>query len=489
VGVPKEMSPRSRCARAWPRRSATTRMPSTPTNSPRTLPTGLRRRRQAAGGPVAQKRGNYPGRRTARVGDAVGDLARRRREVKTLAVMAQIYADAGATVNRSPPTKTATGCSELRTVAAEPGRGIRAVRAALSQPQGRGHEADRCARHVLRVSRTDAIGRRGDEDDPAACGAAGRGRPCSISGRALQYQVDKRLEGAARARWRRALPMVYLTNRKPDRAMHGCGRTHRRSLRRVAASTAIAGAARPRAMSGRHDLALNIISNIAGARRSGCVPTSTGVTAVARGLRTDRTVLRRSLARLQTIERGGEGPTADSRGGGICARRGRTGLARFREKYAPLMSGDTTGWRSISPASGRRQQRRFAAIAKMAAGRRTLDGFIREMKGRFPTYRARHVRQRRYERAGPYRLLPGDRRAKAGRARPINGAFAYYRIPVSIPVENRNWRPCGSRPPGYSAALRGHHLLEPSGRLSFDAADRGRVVGMTANDWRSSSPC
>jgi len=35
----------------------------------------------------------------------------------------------------------------------------------------------------------------------------------------LQYQVDKRLEGAARAQVAARLAMVYLTNRKPDRAI------------------------------------------------------------------------------------------------------------------------------------------------------------------------------------------------------------------------------------------------------------------------------
>src|SRR5258708_8207037 len=42
----------------------------------------------------------------------------------------------------------------------------------------------------------------------------------------LQYQVDKRLEGAARAQVAARLAMDYLTNRKPDRAI-GAPRTTR----------------------------------------------------------------------------------------------------------------------------------------------------------------------------------------------------------------------------------------------------------------------
>ena len=67
----------------------------------------------------------------------------------------------------------------------------------------------------------------------------------------LQYQVDHRLEGAARAQVAARLAMVYLTNRKPDRAIAAL-RTTRicRSLRRIAPAAAAArgaGAERRRA--------------------------------------------------------------------------------------------------------------------------------------------------------------------------------------------------------------------------------------------------
>ena len=61
------------------------------------------------------------------------------------------------------------------------------------------------------------------------------------------------------------------------------------------------------------------------------------------------------------------------------------GLARFREKYAPLMSGDADRQAfdmASKPASSSSAE--FALIAKMAASVDTLDGFIREMKIRFP---------------------------------------------------------------------------------------------------------
>ena len=66
------------------------------------------------------------------------------------------------------------------------------------------------------------------------------------------------------------------------------------------------------------------------------------------------------------------------------------GLARFREKYAPLMSGDAdrAAFETASkPAAATSAE--FAAIAKMAASVDTLDGFLREMKTRFPDATAR----------------------------------------------------------------------------------------------------
>ena len=66
------------------------------------------------------------------------------------------------------------------------------------------------------------------------------------------------------------------------------------------------------------------------------------------------------------------------------------GLARFREKYAPLMSGDAdrSAFETASKPAGA-SSAEFAAIARMAASVDTLDGFLREMKTRFPDATAR----------------------------------------------------------------------------------------------------
>ena len=66
------------------------------------------------------------------------------------------------------------------------------------------------------------------------------------------------------------------------------------------------------------------------------------------------------------------------------------GLARFREKYAPLMTGeaDRVAFDTASKPAGSNSAE-FSEIARMAASVDTLDGFIRDMKTRFPDATAR----------------------------------------------------------------------------------------------------
>jgi hypothetical protein len=79
------------------------------------------------------------------------------------------------------------------------------------------------------------------------------------------------------------------------------------------------------------------------------------------------------------------------------------GLARFREKYAPLMSGeaDRAAFETASkPATGNNAE--FADIAKLAASVDTLDGFLREMKTRFPDATARAKLPPEAQKADPF---------------------------------------------------------------------------------------
>ena len=80
----------------------------------------------------------------------------------------------------------------------------------------------------------------------------------------LQYQIDHRLEGAARAQVAARLAMVYLMNRKPDRAIAALRTTRIADLAGELRQQRLLLEARAQSDIGRRDLALDIISNLAG---------------------------------------------------------------------------------------------------------------------------------------------------------------------------------------------------------------------------------
>ncbi|GAB1716669.1 MAG: tetratricopeptide TPR_4 protein [Nitrobacter sp.] len=206
----------------------------------------------------------------------------------------------------------------------------------------------------------------------------------------LQYQVDHRLEGAARAQVAARLAMVYLMNRKPDRAIAALRTTRIADLAGELRQQRLLLEARAESDIGRRDLALDIISNLTGRE--------------AIRLRSDiYWASRRWREASEQIElyygdrwRDFTPLTSNEKGDiiraviGYALAEDALGLARFREKYAPLMSGaaDKLAFDTASkPAPGNSAE--FEQIAKMAAKVDTLDGFLREMTSRFPDMRAR----------------------------------------------------------------------------------------------------
>ena len=206
----------------------------------------------------------------------------------------------------------------------------------------------------------------------------------------LQYQIDHRLEGSARAQVASRLAMVYLMNRKPERAIAALRTTRIADLAGEIRQQRLLLEARAQTDIGRHDLALDIISNVAGRE--------------AVRLRSDiYWASRRWRESAEQIEllygdrwRDFQPLTPTEKSDVIRATIGYAlaedaiGLARFREKYTPKMEGgaDRAAFDLASkPATANSAD--FARIAKMAATIDTLDGFLREMKQRFPDAMAR----------------------------------------------------------------------------------------------------
>jgi tetratricopeptide (TPR) repeat protein len=206
----------------------------------------------------------------------------------------------------------------------------------------------------------------------------------------LQYQVDKRLEGAARAQVAARLAMVYLTNRKPDRALSALHTTRIADLSGELRQQRLLLEARAQSDVGRHDLALDIISNIVGREairlRSDIYWASRRWRESAEQIELYYADRWRDFKPLNPVEKSDVIRAVV----GYALAEDALGLARFREKYAPLMSGeaDRAAFETASsPAASNSAE--FALIAKMAASVDTLDGFLREMKMRFPDATAR----------------------------------------------------------------------------------------------------
>jgi hypothetical protein len=206
----------------------------------------------------------------------------------------------------------------------------------------------------------------------------------------LQYQVDKRLEGAARAQVAARLAMVYLTNRKPERAIAALRLTRISDLSGELRQQRLLLEARAQSDVGRHDLALDIISNIPGRE---AIRLRSDIYWAQRHWREASEQIElyygdrwRDFTPLNAAEKGDIIRAVV----GYALAEDAIGLARFREKYAPLMSGeaDRTAF-DIAARPAAANSAEFSEIARMAARVDTLDGFIRDMKLRFPDATAR----------------------------------------------------------------------------------------------------
>jgi hypothetical protein len=265
------------------------------------------------------------------------------------------------------------------------------------------------------------IGRRGDEMIRRLADRLVGVDLLDQAGDLLQYQVDHRLEGAARAQVAARLAMVYLMNRKPDRAIAALRTTRIADLAGELRQQRLLLEARAQSDIGRRDLALDIISNLTGRE--------------AIRLRSDiYWASRRWRDASEQIElyygdrwHDFTPLTSNEKSDiiraviGYALAEDALGLARFREKYAPLMSGtaDKLAFDIASkPASDNSAE--FEQIARMAAKVDTLDGFLREMKTRFPDMTARAPLETAKTDPSPTGALPqivGLKQVEASRGR------------------------------------------------------------------------
>jgi tetratricopeptide (TPR) repeat protein len=312
-------------------------------------------------------------------------------EVKTLQMLSQLYTETGRYAESLQAARTAT----LLEPNSETSRAVQDAASALFSQIFLSEKGDElppidALGMFYEFRALTPIGRRGDEMIRRLADRLVAVDLLDQAAELLQYQVDHRLEGSARAQVAAKLAMVYLMNRKPDLAITALRSTRIADLSGELRQQRLLLEARAQSDIGRHDLALDIVSNISGRE--------------AIRLRSDiYWAARRWRESAEQIElyygdrwrdfrplSGAEKSDVIRAVVGYALAEDAIGLARFREKYAPLMSGEAdkiafdTASQPKAANSGD-----FAAIAKMAAGVDTMDGFLREMKARFPDGTAR----------------------------------------------------------------------------------------------------
>jgi tetratricopeptide (TPR) repeat protein len=312
-------------------------------------------------------------------------------EVKALSMMARIYSEIGRYGASLAAARTATKLQPNSDISRAAQDDAAALFAQLFlSPKGDDLPPVDALALFYEYSELTPIGRRGDEMIRRLADRLVAVDLLDQAGELLQYQVDHRLEGAARAQVAARLAMVYLMNRKPDRAIGALRTTRIADLAGELRQQRLLLEARAQSDIGRRDLGLDIISNISGRE---AIRLRSDIFWAARRWRESSEQIElyygdrwRDFKPLNPMEKGDVIRAVV----GYALAEDAIGLSRFREKYAPLMSGeaDRAAFDIASkPASTNSAE--FAQIAKMAASVDTLDGFLREMKARFPDMTAK----------------------------------------------------------------------------------------------------
>ncbi|WEF52637.1 hypothetical protein AFIC_001132 [[Pseudomonas] carboxydohydrogena] len=234
------------------------------------------------------------------------------------------------------------------------------------------------------------IGRRGDEMIRRLADRLVAVDLLDQAGELLQYQIDHRLEGAARAQVAARLSMIYLMNRKPARAIAALRSTRIGDLSGEVRQQRLLLESRAQSDVGRYDLALELIANVQGRE---AIRLRSDIYWAARRWRESAEQIEvlygqrwRDFQPLTDTEKSDVIRAAI----GYALANDTLGLSRWREKYGPKMTSDADRHAfDIASKPGSADPAALERVAKMAATVDTLDGFLREMRKRFPDAVAR----------------------------------------------------------------------------------------------------
>jgi len=201
----------------------------------------------------------------------------------------------------------------------------------------------------------------------------------------LQYQVDRRLQGAARAQVATRLAVIYLMNHKGDRALATLRTSRTSDLAIELRNQRLLLEARALSDLGRYDVALEVIANIEGREtvrlRSDILWAARRWSQSAEQIELYYGERWKEWQPLNEVER------ADILRAAIGYALGEDALSlsRFREKYAAKMAQtpDARAFEVVSAPLGT-SGGEFRDIARAAASIDTLEGFLRDMQARYP---------------------------------------------------------------------------------------------------------
>ncbi len=201
----------------------------------------------------------------------------------------------------------------------------------------------------------------------------------------LQYQVDRRLQGAARAQVATRLAVIYLMNRKADRALAALRDTRTSDLSNELRNQRLLIEARALSDMHRYDVALEVIANIPGPE---AVRLRSDILWAARRWGPAAEQIEILLGnRWQEWEPLTNAERADILRAAIGFALGgdQIGLGRFREKYAAKMadSPDQRAFDVVTTPAGANGVE-FRDVAKTVAAVDTLEGFLRALRTRYP---------------------------------------------------------------------------------------------------------
>jgi tetratricopeptide (TPR) repeat protein len=201
----------------------------------------------------------------------------------------------------------------------------------------------------------------------------------------LQYQVDHRLQGAARAQVATRLAVVYLMNRKPDKALATLRSTRAADVANELRNQRLLVESRALSDIGRHDVAIDIISNMntpeAVRMRADAYWAGKHWREAAEQIELLHGERWKDFEPLTELERADLLRAAV----GFSIADDALGLGRFREKFAAKMAEGPDGHAfdvATSPVAASSPE--FRDVVRQIAAQDSLDGFLRVLRARYP---------------------------------------------------------------------------------------------------------